>query len=184
MRAHRRPPITSLLAAIALVSLLPALTLAVPPDGPPGQRKDREKTPKVEVTLDGTLASTTDDKGRVSFTLVVGDRTYELSAGPRWFWRDENPLAEFVGQAVTVEGTTREGSTEVDVQRVNGTQIRAEGRPPWAGGWKRVGALHPGWSAEKAERFMQKFGDCFPPGQCKAKDATTDDADAEASPAG
>jgi hypothetical protein len=70
------------------------------------------------------------------------------------------------------------------VRRVNDVEIRGEGRPPWAGGWKRVGALHPGWSADKAERFAQKFGDCFPPGQCKPKDADGDGADAEASPAG
>lgn len=184
MRAHRLRPPAVLLAALLVLAALPALTLAVPPDGPPGQGLGKEKAPKVEVTLEGTIESATDDKGRVHYTLVVGDATYELSAGPRWYWRDNNPLAPFVGQTVTVEGASREGSTKVDARRINDTEIRAEGRPPWAGGWKHVGALHPGWSAEKAERFAEKFGGCFPPGHCKAKGDTTNDApEVEASPA-
>lgn len=172
MYAHRHR-LAALLTALLLLAALPALTLAVPPDGPPGQGLGKEKPPKppkVEVTLEGSVASVADDNDRVSYTLSVGDETYELSVGPRWYWREKNPLAQFVGQTVTVHGLRREGSTKIDVRRVNDVEIRGEGRPPWAGGWKRVGALHPGWSAEKAERFAQKFGDCFPPGHCK--DAT------------
>jgi hypothetical protein len=48
-------------------------------------------------------------------------------------------------------------------------QGRAAGKPPWAGGWKRVGKAHPGWSQAKEDRLKAKFGDCFPPGQCKDK---------------
>ena len=169
MRAHRHR-LVAVLSALLLLAALPALVLAIPPDGPPGQGLGKGKAPKVpnvEVTLEGTVASTTADNGRVSYTLAVGEVTYDLSAGPRWYWREENPLEQFVGETVTVHGMSREGSTEVDVRRVNDVEIRAEGRPPWAGGWKRVGALHPGWSADKAERFAQKFGDCFPPGHCK-----------------
>lgn len=166
MRAHRHR-LAAVLSALLILGALPALVLAIPPDGPPGQGLGKVKAPKVEVTLEGTVASATAENGRVSYTLAVGDVTYELSAGPRWFWRENNPLEPFVGQTVTVHGLTREGSTEVDVRRVNDVEIRGEGRPPWAGGWKRVGALHPGWSAEKAERFEMKFGDCFPPGHCK-----------------
>ncbi|MEO8511812.1 MAG: hypothetical protein ABI534_11315 [Chloroflexota bacterium] len=184
MHAHRHRSLAAALTALLVLTALPTLTLAVPPDGPPGQGLAMLKAPKVEVTLEGSIGSTTDENGRVSYTLAVDDVTYELSAGPRWYWREENPLEPFVGQTVTVQGLTREGSTEVDVRRVNDVEIRGEGRPPWAGGWKRVGALYPGWSADKAERFAQKFGDCFPPGQCKPKDANGDGADAEASPAG
>ena len=32
-----------------------------------------------------------------------------------------------------------------------------------------VGAAHPGWSQDKADRMKAKFGDCFPPGKCKDK---------------
>jgi hypothetical protein len=49
--------------------------------------------------------------------------------------------------------------------------VREAGKPPWAGGWRRVGERHPGWSQEKADRMKAKFGDCFPPGQCKDKGA-------------
>ncbi len=59
------------------------------------------------------------------------------------------------------------GGTEVDVQTVDGTAIRAPGKPPWAGGWKVQGEKHPGWSQAKADKFKAKFGDCWPPGHCK-----------------
>lgn len=170
MQAHRHRPLAAVMTAILMLVALPALTLAIPPDGPPGQGLGKVKAPKVEVTLEGVVASATADDGRVSYTLAVGDVTYDLSVGPRWYWREKNPLEPFVGETVTVHGMSREGSTEVDVRRVNDEEIRGEGRPPWAGGWKRVGELHPGWSGDKAERFAQKFGDCFPPGHCR--DAT------------
>ena len=135
-----------------------------------------QPTVEVEVTLEGTVESVTDERGRTRFTLTVGDVTYELSAGPHWYWRDSNPLAAHVGQDVTIVGESVEGSTDVDVRSVNGTEIRARGRPPWAGGWKTVGAQHPGWSEEKSARWGLKFGDCFPPGHCKEKPGKADDA--------
>jgi hypothetical protein len=66
--------------------------------------------------------------------------------------------------------------------------LREPGKPPWAGGWKVVGEKHPGWSQEKADRFKAKFGDCFPPGQCKDKpdkgagDGADDGADESEAP--
>jgi hypothetical protein len=68
---------------------------------------------------------------------------------------------------VTIVGTKAADSNNVDVVSVDGTALREPGKPPWAGGWKRVGSIHPGWSQEKADRFKAKFGDCFPPGLCK-----------------
>ncbi len=165
MTTLRLRPVVALLALV-LFAALPAVTLAVPPDGPPGQKK--VKVPKVEVTLQGTVESAPDEKGRPGFSLVADGVSWKLSAGPRWYWRENNPLAPYVGQVVTVVGMSAEGSTEVDVARVNDTEIRAAGKPPWAGGWKRIGSAHPGWSEEKAARWGLKFGDCFPPGQCKA----------------
>ena len=60
---------------------------------------------------------------------------------------------------------------------VDGKRIRAEGKPPWAGGWKRVGERHPGWTQEKWDRWQAKMAgkakalgvDCWPPGHCKDK---------------
>jgi hypothetical protein len=135
--------------------------------GKPDKANKGDKTPAVPITLRGTIATTTDGKGRPTFSLTSGGTTYELSAGPPWFWGANNPLAPFVGKTVTVAGETRPGTLEVDVLAVDGTAIRAAGKPPWAGGWKVVGERHPGWSQAKADRFKAKFGDCFPPGQCK-----------------
>ena len=114
------------------------------------------------------------------YRLSSGGTTYTLDAGPSWFFGDDHPLQARVGDGVTIVGEVAEGSTEVDVVSINGTALRAPGKPPWAGGWKRVGEDHPGWSeekaarmAEKAERMKAKFGDCFPPGRCK-QDATAE----------
>ena len=158
---------------------LPALTLlavllAVPvfagqPSAPPGQQK--EKKVEKPITLHGTIQAATDADGGTTYTLTDGGTKYTLEAGPKWFFGDNHPLKPFVGKNVTVEGEIAEGSTEVDVVSVDGTALREPGRPPWAGGWKRVGSVHPGWSQEKADRFKTKFGDCFPPGQCKDKPA-------------
>ena len=166
----RRPAL--LLLALAVLAVIVALpVLAAEPSGPPGQEKQKEKGPKVAVTLRGTVAQTTDEDDRPTFTLASGGTTWELSAGPKWFHGDNNPLKAFVGQNVTVVGSHREGETEVSVDTVNGQALREPGKPPWAGGWKRVGEKHPGWSQEKADRHAAKFGDCFPPGQCKEKPA-------------
>ena len=163
----RRPRIA--LAAMAVLALVVAAVpvLAGQPSGPPGQQK--EKVEKNPISLNGTIESSTDADGETSYTLTDGGTKYTLEAGPKWFFGDAYPLKQYVGQNVRLEGEVAAGSTEVDVISVNGTALRGEGKPPWAGGWKRVGASHPGWSQQKADRFEAKFGDCFPPGQCKDK---------------
>lgn len=141
--------------------------------GKPDKAGKKDKGPEVAITLRGTVTASADAKGRPAFSLTSGGKTYQLEAGPPWFWGANNPLAKFAGKTVTITGETRAGSTEVDVEAVDGTAIREPGRPPWAGGWKAVGEKHPGWSQEKADRFKAKFGDCFPPGQCKEKPAAS-----------
>jgi hypothetical protein len=176
----RRPRLLVLaIAVLALVVAVPAL--AGQHSTPPGQAKD--KVAKVEITISGTIEQAAAAEGRSEYTLADGGTTYVLSAGPPWFFAaGEHPLDPFVGESVTIVGEHAEGSNEVDVISVNGLALRAEGKPPWAGGWKRVGESHPGWSQEKADRMKAKFGDCFPPGQCKDKpekgadeDETADD---------
>jgi hypothetical protein len=154
-----------LIALLALVAL-PAIA-ADPPGKPKGSAAP--KVDAVEVTLTGTVAASKDADGRTTYTLSSGGKTYTLHAGPPWYWGDADPLKAFVGKTVTIVGETTPGAADVDVLSVDGKAIRASGRPPWAGGWKSVGAKHPGWTQEKADRFKAKFGDCFPPGQCKAK---------------
>ena len=161
----RRP----ILAGIGILALLIAVALPVLAANPnaPGQANKAAKVPKVAITLNGSIALATDAEGKATYTLADGGTTYTLEAGPAWFFGEDYPLKPFVGQSVTVVGEVAEGTTDVDVESINGTALRAAGKPPWAGGWKRVGALHPGWSQEKADKLKARFGDCFPPGQCK-----------------
>lgn len=179
MNAVRLRSIRTLLVVLALSALVAAPVLAAGGrDSAPGQNK--EKPEKAPITLNGTIESTTDEQGRKTYSLTDGGKTYELSAGPKWFFDEGTyPLDKYVGQAVTIEGEVAEGSDDVDVISVNGTALRAPGKPPWAGGWKVVGERHPGWSQEKADRMKAKFGDCFPPGQCKDKSDKASDEDAE-----
>lgn len=141
---------------------------------PNAEKAKKAKVPKEPITLSGTVTAATDADGNPTYRVSSGGTTYTLDAGPPWFHGDNHPLKQFVGDAVTIVGEIAEGSTEVDVATVDGTPLRAAGKPPWAGGWKTVGESHPGWSqakadrmAERAERMQEKFGECFPPGKCK-----------------
>jgi hypothetical protein len=193
MRLRGQPALMPLLVAVvALVALVAIPALAASPTPTPagpaasarpdasekpdkGPKTYREKTPAVEVTLSGTVAARTNADGNLKYFLTVGSTTYTIDAGPAWYWKDKNPLKAYVGKTVKVTGEQRQGSTEVDVQAVDGKAVREPGKPPWAGGWKVVGKDHPGWSQEKADRWAAKvadkkarFGvDCWPPGHCK-----------------
>jgi hypothetical protein len=107
--------------------------------------------PEAPISLKGTLTGTVDPDGRPAYTMTVGGKTWTISFGPPWFWGDRNPLAAFVGKMVTVDGTTRAGSAEVDVETVDGQALREPGKPPWAGGPWVVGPMHPGWKAWMAD---------------------------------
>ena len=178
----RRP--TLLLPALTILAIVLAVpVLAGQPggkDNAPGQAKD--KVEKAPITISGTIEAATGENGDKTYTLADGGTTYTLEAGPSWFFGNDHPLQPFVGQSVTVEGEVADGSSEVDVISINGTALREAGKPAWAGGWKLVGKVHPGWSQAKADRFDAKFGDCFPPGQCKDKPGrgNADDEAAEA----
>ena len=163
------------IGALLVLFAVPVLAGGQGKDNAPGQAK--EKVAKAPITISGTIEVATDEDGNKSYTLTDGGTTYTLSAGPPWFFGNNHPLKPFVGQSVTVAGEIAEGSTDVEVLTVDGAAIREPGKPPWAGGWKVVGERHPGWSQEKADRFEAKFGDCFPPGQCKDKPAGPDEAE-------
>ena len=145
------------------------------PDKPEkGPKEHKDKVPEQEITLNGTVTTGTDADGETEYRMQSGGTTYVLEAGPKWFFGDDYPLKPYVGKNVTIVGEGAEGSTEVDVLTVDGTRLREPGKPPWAGGWKKVGEKHPGWSAEKAARWAEKqagksakSGDCWPPGHCK-----------------
>ena len=167
-----------LLRGLGIVALLALFTVPVLAGGQakanaPGQAKD--KVAKAPITISGTIEVASDEDGNDTYTLTDGGTTYTLEAGPPWFFGKNHPLKPYVGKSVTVDGEVAEGGTEVEVLAVDGTAIREPGKPPWAGGWKVVGERHPGWSQEKADRFEARFGDCFPPGQCKDKPSRADD---------
>lgn len=150
-----------------------------PPVEPPGQAKERkaDRGPEITGTLRGTLGQTTDERGRPTWTLEADGVTWELSAGPKWFWEGaDHPLAAWVGQPVEVAGTYREGETELDVETVNGQALRAPGKPPWAGGPAVVGEAHPGWKAWKADgKPGNGHGRDGAPGQRKDKPTDAED---------
>lgn len=151
MNKRRLPFVVAIAAAVAIG--VPAVLGAEPAGSEkPGKGPKAEKGPQVEVTLNGTIERTTDEKGRPTFTLTADGTTYELSAGPKWWWAEAGgPLAAHVGDTVEIVGLQREGTAKVSVQTVDGEPIRAAGRPPWAGGPKVVGERHPGWKPWKAD---------------------------------
>ena len=175
------------LQILAVVGVIAALAIAIPVMGAdpspsasaPGQSKQDKapkpkKGPELTITVQGTVEQTTDAKGRPTFTITADGKTWTLSAGPKWFWGDKNPLKAYVGKSVAVAGTYRADSTDLDVRTIDGTALRDDGKPPWAGGPKVVGSTHPGWKAWMADAKPGKGnGRETAPGQ--TKDKTTDD---------
>jgi hypothetical protein len=151
------------LAGLVALLLIAAPVFGADPSAKPGKADDGTEIAK---TLTGTVASTEDAKGRATFTMVVDGVTWELSAGPKWFWGAKNPLAAFVGKSVEVTGTYHAGQTDLDVSTVDGKAIRSAGKPPWAGGPKAVGKIHPGWSDGKPGKG---HGRDHAPGQLRDK---------------
>lgn len=144
------------MAAAAILALLAVPVMAAKPD----------KGPELTKTISGTISSFEDAKGRAGFEMTVGGVTWELSAGPKWFWGANNPLARFVGKAVEVTGTHHAGETDLSVDTVDGSAIRPAGKPAWAGGPKVVGKSHPGWKEGKPGKGL---GREHAPGQLKDK---------------
>jgi hypothetical protein len=188
----RRPILPLLVVGLVAVLAIAVPVIAADPSpsaGPPGQQKAKEpgnpgqgkgqakpdKGPELTKTLSGTVQQGTDDKGRPTFTVVVGGVTWELSAGPKWFYGDKSPLAKWAGKSVTVAGTYHEGETELDVETVDGQPIRDPGKPPWAGGPWVVGPSHPGWKDWMADGKPGKgHGRANAPGQQKGSTDSDD----------
>lgn len=165
-------------ALFALVAVVAIPALAAGPSASPGDGGAKgpkaSKAPEVAVTLHGAVVAAKDADGATAYTMTVDGKTVRLEAGPAWFFGDKHPLAPFAGKTVTITGS--QSGDEVDVETVDGTRLRADGKPPWAGGWKAVGSAHPGWSQEKADRLAQHQAGkgvgsagsgCWPPGHCK-----------------
>lgn len=121
--------------------------------GKPAKAERQAKVPAAPVTLTGRVGTRAAGDGDPEYTLTVGGTVHVLDAGPAWWWGEDHPLAGRVGDTVTITGEQAEGSAEVDVLAIDGTALRAAGRPAWAGGWKAVGERHPGWAAWKIEKL-------------------------------
>jgi hypothetical protein len=191
-RSPLHPAAILAVAVLAIAVALPVLAASPAPSAAPaasGRGPEPKATrapkgseaPEVQVTIRGQVGSTTDGQGRPSFTLQANGKTLRLSAGPPWFFGTKNPLMPFVGKTVTIVG--EQSGDEIDVTSVDGTALRAPGKPPWAGGWKVVGKDHPGWSQAKADRQAAKDkarAACAAAGPCK-DDAAEPDESAEPS---
>lgn len=182
-------------AILAIAVALPVLAASPKPSGAPAasargtepKEPKKSEAPEVQVTIRGLVKSTPDDKGRPDFTLDANGKTLKLQTRPKWFKGTSDSLLPFVDKTVTIVGE-QEGD-EIDVISVDGTAIRAPGKPPWAGGWKVVGKDHPGWSQAKADRQAAKEkaraaaqAACVAAGQAPAECKGHVDGDADESP--
>jgi hypothetical protein len=146
---------------IFLVGSLVAVALVAIPILAPSLNQTAGKGQKAHalahaITVRGTVQAATATDGAGAYTLVASGTTYALSAGPAWFWGTRNPLAAYVGRTVDVTGEIADGSTEIDVQSIDGKALRAPGRPPWAGGPKVVGEKRPGSDASNGQEKGQE----------------------------
>jgi hypothetical protein len=179
------------LALVAAISVsVPAVMAADPSPSPaasetqkPGRGPSERAAsgPALEITLSGTIEQSSDAWGRPTFSLTSGGVTYELTAGPKWYHgTGGGPLAAYAGQSVEVHGWHRDGSTNVSVDTVDGTRIRPEGRPPWAGGPAAHGQRHPGWKPWHADgKPGRGHGRDNAPGQLKDKPPSDEAASAD-----
>ena len=150
---------------LLLVGVATAVAIAIPVTfaqplpsaGPAAQTKPAkaakpDKGAEVAITVQGTVKQAADGKGRPTFSLTSEGKTWDLSAGPAWFWGDKNPLKAYVEKSVSVTGSYRAGTTELDVTTIDGKALREDGKPPWAGGkqGKGLGQRPPGQTKDKA----------------------------------
>jgi hypothetical protein len=165
-----RPSVLPTGLAIAVMLAVLALPVAATEPGSdalPRLTDDRAEVEEQPITVAGTMARSIDAEGETVYTLQSGTETYILEAGPWWYRSDDHPLGPYVGMDVSITGERPVGATEIDVLSIDGTVLREPGKPPWAGGWKRVGEPHPGWTQAKADRYDATVADCFPPGRCR-----------------
>ena len=152
MRTAARLTIGGAVAAGALLVAFAGAALAASPT--PAPVKPAATEGPIE-TLKGTVDTRKSADGDLEYVL----NGTVLSVGPHWFWGTKNPLEPYVGKSVSVTGRMETGTPstksttktkvssgpEFEVYKVNGTTVRAEGKPAWAGGPKAVGSRHPGY---------------------------------------
>ena len=140
------------LVALLLIAVVPTLgaddSSPAPASSGKTDKPGNGKGPKeagTAVTVTGTVQAGKNEKGRPTYTLTAGGRTWTLSAGPSWFTGANDALKNVAGKSVEIKGTHGPDSTELDVESIDGVAVRAAGKPAWAGGPWTVGASHPGW---------------------------------------
>lgn len=154
----------SALAVLGLLSLV-GVAAVNHPSGEPSPTA-LARAPAVETregtleTLEGTLETRQDADGGTVYRVSHGTSSVPLGVGPPWFYGDEHPLADLIGERITVVGQIDGGTPDqqaaqqasgdeqssFEVYSVNGTELRTPGKPPWAGGPAAVGDRHPGFA--------------------------------------
>jgi hypothetical protein len=158
--ASSRTPLAALAVLVLAIAIaLPAL--AASPGTSPGPEASKpakvpkvDRSPEAQVTIRGLVSSTKRADGTTDVTVASDGKTLHLRVGPPWYVAATNLLTQFVGKTVTIVGE-QEGDT-IDVDTIDGVAVRGPGKPPWAGGWKKFGSGHPGWSQAKADRQKAK----------------------------
>ena len=122
----------------------------------PDKAKAHDDEAESDVSVTGKVAAKADADGEPGYTLTSGTTVHTLDAGPPWYWGDHNPLAAVRRQ--DRHGRRRAGDRQRRARCPVGRRQRhpGHGKPPWAGGWKVVGKIHPGWSQEKSDRWPAK----------------------------
>jgi hypothetical protein len=120
-----------------------------------------------EQASSGEVVAMVDADGGTAYFLELEDGTLiELRFGPAWFWGPLDPLDALVGTTVELSGPLAvDGPDEhasetgqqhaadqpkLHVRSVDGTPLRSHGKPPWAGGPKVVGEVHPGYAGSSS----------------------------------
>jgi len=163
--------LTAALLAVAFGASAVALAVEQP-------QKGDEQTEKAEQVTTVTGVLTADGSG-----FKVGDR--ELGLGPPW-WREAGKAADFdgdgtvetvaaelkglTGKSVSVTGESEDAS-ELGVRTIAGKTLRAQGRPPWAGGPNRAdkASCRSAKGQAKAAAKADKRGAHGPPPWARAR---------------
>ena len=98
--AMRGPLAVAIVLILGIAVALPVLAASPSPSGASptgnasgngngnGKGPKASHEPEVQVTLNGTVAATTDPGGSADYTLTANGKTLHLEAGPKWFWGD------------------------------------------------------------------------------------------------
>lgn len=156
----------ALAAALAVAGVSGAVSAQEPAEEAEPTEQAEASTPgseEITETLTGTIVLQENELGRMAYFLDRGDgQLVELRFGPAWFWGELNPLHVLAQTQASIGGLLADDLAEqaavLEVRTINGVE-RATDKPPWAGGPKVQGEVHPGyegWSHGQANKAVNK----------------------------